>query len=136
MVCSQCHTEFCWLCGQKIPPEGHFDPNNFMGCPGMQFGVEKLSRKDKVLVRARVFLRRTGKTSKKVLVVGGKAATFVLLAPFVLALSLPVVAVYATSQLQQRQQRARHREETEREPDSPNLMRRDYTPDQAAFFML
>lgn len=37
MICSNCKTEFCWLCTQCIPPEGHFDLSNQNGCPGMQF---------------------------------------------------------------------------------------------------
>ena len=37
MTCGVCKTEFCWLCGKSIPPEGHFDIDNVSGCPGMQY---------------------------------------------------------------------------------------------------
>ena len=38
MTCYHCHTEFCWLCGERIPPGGvgwHYSPTNVFGCGGL-----------------------------------------------------------------------------------------------------
>eukprot|EP01135_Chromosphaera_perkinsii_P005351 Nk52_evm32s343 gene=Nk52_evmTU32s343 len=47
MTCGVCKTEFCWLCGKSIPPEGHFDADNLSGCPGMQY-ADKMTKEGRL----------------------------------------------------------------------------------------
>eukprot|EP00123_Amoebidium_parasiticum_P013176 comp21811_c0_seq1/m.31060 comp21811_c0_seq1/g.31060 ORF comp21811_c0_seq1/g.31060 comp21811_c0_seq1/m.31060 type:complete len:447 (-) comp21811_c0_seq1:911-2251(-) len=99
MICSCCHTEFCWLCGQKIPPEGHFEANNFRGCPGMQYGVERLSRKEQLRTRARVFVRYSGQHTANAAMWTGKALVVLAVAPVAIAVGIPVAAAYGARTL-------------------------------------
>lgn len=36
MTCSECHTEYCYLCGGFYLGGLHFAPLNLVGCPGMK----------------------------------------------------------------------------------------------------
>lgn len=82
MICGVCHTEFCWLCGEKIPPFGHFAKNNIRGCPGLQFGVDDMSA-----------MRRFGAKAQVVGVYAGKGLLVTLAIPLALAVAVPIAAV-------------------------------------------
>eukprot|EP00164_Ancoracysta_twista_P000612 GFYU01000809.1.p1 GENE.GFYU01000809.1~~GFYU01000809.1.p1 ORF type:complete len:496 (-),score=73.44 GFYU01000809.1:145-1632(-) len=55
MTC-RCGVEFCWLCGRRFDPNArmrHYDPYNFLGCPGAQFGdSEQVSLKQRRITSA------------------------------------------------------------------------------------
>eukprot|EP00050_Salpingoeca_kvevrii_P010050 m.6314 g.6314 ORF g.6314 m.6314 type:complete len:286 (-) comp2598_c0_seq1:143-1000(-) len=89
MICAKCHTEFCWLCGRKVPPIGHFDITNVLGCPGLQYSGPNVDIMTRVGARARALRLRSAsglKTGAKVSAVG---IACIVATPFVLVAMIP-----------------------------------------------
>eukprot|EP00127_Corallochytrium_limacisporum_P004658 Clim_evm12s172 gene=Clim_evmTU12s172 len=87
MVCMLCATEFCWICREIIPPEGHFDPGNIMGCPGLQYKTGKVGKTQRAVAR--------GKVAAKV---GGRVVGGVIVLPFVAIACVPI-AMYRAGKI-------------------------------------
>jgi ariadne-1 len=91
MTCTNCHYEFCWLCGAKYTPR-HYDLYNVFGCPGLQ-----TAKADRMGVGKRIGVRIAVGTG---LVLGGAVC---------LALAVPALIIggpiYGAIKLHQRRKR-------------------------------
>lgn len=89
MICSLCKTEFCWLCAKKVPPLGHFDATNVMGCPGLQFSGPDVKFTKRFRARARAFALQAKTGAARGAVYAGLGALVVISSPIVLVAGLP-----------------------------------------------
>lgn len=90
MTCSKCKTEFCWLCGRKVPPLGHFDITNVLGCPGLQYSGPDVKFSGRLAAKSRALRIQTTSGAKTTAKVVGYGILVILAAPFVAVSALPV----------------------------------------------
>lgn len=101
MTCWSCRTEFCWLCGSKVPPIGHFDADNVLGCPGMQFSGPDATFTERARAKLGAFRRKSWLYIRVGAKFTGLGLLGILAAPFVLLYLIP----YSCYRLYQRYKR-------------------------------
>lgn len=93
MTCSKCKTEFCWLCGRKVPPIGHFDITNVLGCPGLQFSGPDVHFSRRLAAKTRALKLKSASGAKTTVKVIGYGVLLILAAP-IAAISVVPFATY------------------------------------------